>query len=188
MHVGEIITADCANGVGMRVSVFVSGCTNACSGCFQPETWDFSFGRLYTKEMEDAILRELAHPWYDGLTILGGEPFELSNQAGVCQLVDRVRRELPFKTLWIYTGYVYERDLVPGGRRHTSVTDAIFDRTDVLVDGPFVQAEKDITLDFRGSQNQRLIDMKATRERGCIVEYDVRERVREWKAKKNTTL
>ena len=182
MNVGEIITADCANGTGMRVSVFVSGCTNRCAGCFQPETWDFFYGRPYTAEMEDFILRELSHPWYDGISILGGEPFEPTNQVGVFCLTSRVREELPDKSIWIYTGFRYDRDLVPG-RRHIHITEDILRNTDVLVDGPFLLAEKDITLDFRGSRNQRLIDMKATRARGRIVEYDARGRTMAWKKK-----
>ena len=174
MNVGEIITADCANGIGMRVSVFVSGCTNHCDGCFQPETWDFFYGRAYTDEMEEFILRELAKPWYDGLSILGGDPFEPTNQVGVFCLTARIREEQPGKSIWIYTGYRYDRDLVPGGRRHISVTDKILANTDVLVDGPFIAGQKDITLAFRGSRNQRLIDMRATRAQGHIVEYSIR--------------
>ena len=169
---GEIITADCVNGIGMRVSVFVSGCTNRCAGCFQPETWDFFYGRPYTEEMENFILRELSHPWYDGLSILGGEPFEPTNQIGVFCLTSRVREELPDKSIWIYTGYRYDRDLAPGGRRHIHITDEILRNTDVLVDGPFVLAEKDISLDFRRSRNQRLIDVNSTIAKGHIVEYD----------------
>ncbi len=169
MHLGEILTADTANGPGMRVSVFVSGCLNRCPGCFQPQTWDFSYGREYSPDIEDLILRELSESYYSGLTVLGGEPFEPENQRGLLPLIRRVRRELPEKTIWMFTGYVYDRDLVPGGRKHCEATDEILDSIDVLVDGPFVLAEKDISLRFRGSRNQRLIDMPGTRREGTVV-------------------
>ena len=115
MYVGQIITADSANGTGMRVSLFVSGCTNHCKGCFQPETWDFAYGRPYTPDMEDRLMKELAKSYYDGLTILGGEPFELSNQRELVKLIRRLRKELPDRNIWMYTGFTYDKDLVPGG-------------------------------------------------------------------------
>jgi anaerobic ribonucleoside-triphosphate reductase activating protein len=169
MHVGQIFKADCANGEGMRVSVFVSGCTNRCEGCFQPETWDFNYGEPYTKEMEQEILDELSLPYYNGLTILGGEPFEPSNQEGLIDLIRRIRTELPKKTIWMYTGFTYDRDLVPGGCRYTAFTDEILDSIDILVDGRFEQEKKNISLNYRGSENQRIIDMKASRKEGRVV-------------------
>ena len=169
MHIGEIFVADCANGIGVRVSIFVSGCTNRCPGCFQPQTWDFDYGEPYTPEMEQSIMDELAKAHYDGLTILGGEPFEPSNQRELIPLIRRIKKELPGKTIWMYTGFVYDKDLVPGGRKYTEVTDEILDSIDILVDGPFVEAKKNITLRFRGSENQRIIDMAATRHSGGIV-------------------
>lgn len=169
MHIGEILTADCANGIGMRVSVFVSGCTNHCKGCFQPETWDFYYGREYTPEIEQRIIDELKKPYYDGLTILGGEPFEPSNQMVVSQLVARVRNELPSRSIWIYTGFTYDKDLLPGGSRYTAVTDNILDNIDILVDGRFLIEQKQIALNFRGSANQRIIDMNQTRQTGRLV-------------------
>jgi len=170
MRIGEIMTADCANGTGMRVTVFVSGCRNHCPGCFQPETWDFDYGKLYTPEMEDKILQELSHPYYDGLTLLGGDPMEESNQEGFLPLLRRIKKELPGKNIWAYTGYVYDRDLVPGGRKYVDgITDEYLDLIDVLVDGPFIEAQKQITLNFRGSANQRIIDLKETRKTGTII-------------------
>ena len=169
MYLGEILTADTANGPGMRVSVFVSGCTNRCPGCFQPQTWDFRYGREYTPELEAFILRELSESYYDGLSVLGGEPFEPENQRGLLGLIRRVRRELPEKTIWMYSGFTYDRDLIPGGSRYTEVTDEILDSIDVLVDGRFVLAEKDISLRFRGSRNQRILDMKRSRQTGRAV-------------------
>ena len=169
MHIGEIITAESANGSGIRVSIFVSGCTNHCKGCFQPQTWDFHFGRLYTKKIEDMILQELKKSYYDGLTILGGEPFEPSNQRELIGLIRRVRRECPDRNIWIYTGFTYDKDLVPNGCRYIECTDEILDNTDILVDGRFVEELKNIALVFRGSENQRIIDMKQTREQGRVV-------------------
>ena len=169
MHYGQIMIADSANGIGMRVSLFVSGCLNRCRGCFQPETWDFDYGYPFTPEVEQQLMDELSHPYYDGLTILGGEPFELQNQPDVARLILRVKEELPDKTIWMYTGYTYDKDLVPGGCRYTDVTDTILDHIDTLVDGRFVEEKKNIRLRFRGSENQRIIDMKKTRAAGQIV-------------------
>ena len=169
MYVGQIITADSANGTGMRVSLFVSGCTNHCKGCFQPETWDFAYGRPYTPDMEDRLMQELAKSYYDGLTILGGEPFELSNQRQLVKLIRLLRKELPDRNIWMYTGFTYDKDLVPGGCRYIECTDEILDSIDMLVDGRFIEELKNITLTFRGSENQRIIDMKQTREQGKVV-------------------
>ncbi len=169
MYIGEIIKADSANGEGIRVSIFVSGCTNHCKGCFQPQTWDYNYGYLYDDNMENDIINELSKPYYNGLTILGGEPFELSNQEGILPLIRRIKRELPNKTIWMYTGFTYDVDLVVGGKRYTDVTDEILDSIDILVDGKFVEELKDLMLNFRGSSNQRIIDMKATRKAGAVV-------------------
>ena len=169
MNVGEIIFADCANGSGIRVSVFVSGCTNRCPGCFQPETWDFDYGKPYDEVMEQRIMDELKKPYYRGLTLLGGEPFEPSNQRELVKLIRRVRKELPAKDIWMYTGFTYEDELALGGAKHTEVTDEIFDSIDVLVDGRFVLAKKNLALRFRGSENQRIIDMKKTRTAGSVM-------------------
>ena len=169
MHIGEIITADSANGLGIRVSIFVSGCTNRCKGCFQPQTWDFEYGRPYTPEIEDLIISELSKSYYDGLTILGGEPFEQSNQREIVKLIRRVRTELPDRNIWLYTGFTYDKDLVKGGCRYIECTDEILDNTDILVDGKFVEELKKITLKFRGSSNQRIIDMRKTRASGKVI-------------------
>ena len=173
MYYGRIFMADCANGTGIRVSLFVSGCTNHCKGCFQPETWDFHYGKPYTAQTQQKIIDELAKPYYEGLTILGGEPFEKENQEEVAALVRRVRDEVPGRNIWIYTGFTYEKDLVPGGCRYTSVTDDILDRIDILVDGRFVEEKKNLMLRFRGSENQRILDMKETRKSGNVVLSDL---------------
>lgn len=169
MHIGEIITTDCANGTGIRVSVFVSGCTNHCKGCFQPQTWDFEYGEQYTCKHEDYIINELSKSYYDGLTVLGGEPFEPSNQREIIKLIRRVKSELPERNIWIYTGFIYEKDLIPGGCRYIECTDEILDSIDILVDGRFVEELRNISLNFRGSENQRIINMRETRKNGKII-------------------
>ena len=170
MHVGEVMTADVANGEGMRVSVFVSGCRNHCKGCFQPQTWNFNYGREYTPEIEQFIIDELSKSYYDGITILGGDPMEPENQEPVLQLLRRIKKELPDKNVWAYTGYVYDRDLVPGGKRFVDgVTRELLESIDILIDGRFVEELKNLMLNFRGSSNQRIIKMKETLETGEVV-------------------
>ena len=165
MYIGEIIKSDIANGVGVRLSIFVSGCTNHCRGCFQPETWDFNYGVLYTKIIEDDIISELSKSYYKGLSILGGDPFEYSNQKDLLPLVHRIKDEIPNKDIWAYTGYVYDKDLVKNGKRYyENITDNLLDKIDVLVDGPFILERKNIQLKFRGSTNQRIINLYATRQ------------------------
>lgn len=173
MFYGQIITADTANGVGLRLSLFVSGCTNRCKGCFQPQTWDFEYGKPYTKETEDYIIEELSKSYYKGISLLGGEPFEPCNQAVLAKLIKRIKKELPNKDIWMFTGFTYEKDLVEDGIRHTPVTDYILDNIDVLVDGRFDISKKDITLNFRGSSNQRIINMGATRKSGSVVLHEL---------------
>ncbi len=169
MHIGEILRADCANGEGMRVSVFVSGCTNRCEGCFQPQTWDFNYGKEYDRTWEEYILKELSKPHYAGLTILGGEPFEPENQPDVWGLIREVKTKMPQKNIWMYTGFLYDVDLIPGGRKYTEHTDDILDNIDILVDGKFILDRKDITLRYRGSGNQRIIDVKSSRAQKKVV-------------------
>ena len=171
MHYGNIKNYDIADGEGVRVTLFCSGCTNRCEGCFQPETWDFCYGKEYTKETEDQLIQMLTNPNIQGLTLLGGDPFEPSNQRTLITLLRRVKQELPTKDVWAYTGFVYEQDLLEGQRKHTEVTDEMLSYIDVLVDGPFVIDEKDISLYFRGSTNQRVIDMLKTLKSGNVVIY-----------------
>ena len=169
MYYGALKTCDIANGSGVRVTLFVSGCTNACEGCFQKETWDFSYGSLYTKETEDKIIEALYPSYVQGLTLLGGEPFEIENQKELIKLVRRVKKEYPEKNIWCYTGFTLEKDLIEGGKRHCEATDEMLSYLDVLVDGKFEEDLKDIRLKFRGSSNQRLIDMNETRKQNKIV-------------------
>jgi len=171
MYYGNIKKYDVADGEGVRVSLFVSGCTVQCPFCFQKQTWDFCFGREYTKETEDEIIEALKENYISGLTTLGGEPFEFVNQEELVKLFRRVRKELPNRTIWSYSGHVYDRDLIPGGKRYGEYTDEMLDMLDVLIDGPFIQEKKNISLAYRGSENQRVINMKETRKLGKVVLY-----------------
>ncbi len=169
MHYGQIMLADSANGEGIRVSLFVSGCTNCCKGCFQPETWNFSFGEEFDEKIENFILKELEKDYYAGITLLGGEPFEIDNQRGLISLIRKFKEKFPNKNIWCYTGFTYETDLVPNGKRYCEVTDEMLDAIDILVDGKFVLELKDPSLKFKGSSNQRIINMKETRKTGKLV-------------------
>ncbi len=169
MYYGAVRKTDVANGPGVRVSLFVSGCTHHCKGCFQPETWDFSYGRVYTQETEKEIMDSLNHDYIKGLTLLGGEPFEPSNQKVLVGLLRLVKNALPEKDIWCYTGYTYETDLLKDSRARCGVTDEMLSMIDVLVDGEFLEEEKDISLPFRGSHNQRLIDLPKTRRQKKII-------------------
>jgi anaerobic ribonucleoside-triphosphate reductase activating protein len=171
MYYGNIKQYDIADGEGCRTTLFVSGCTNQCKNCFQPETWDFHFGQPYTEETEQHLLNLLSDENIQGLTLLGGEPFEPENQKVLVKLLRRVRKELPEKDIWSYTGFIYDRDLLEGQRKHCEVTDEMLSLLDVLVDGPFIEELKNISLSFRGSENQRVIDMKKTLETGDVVLY-----------------
>ena len=169
MNYGNIKTRDIADGVGVRVTLFVSGCTHHCKNCFQPQTWDFSFGRPFTADTEDFILRELEPYFVAGLTLLGGEPFEPDNQRALLPFLRRVRETLPGKTIWAYSGYTWEEltGAVPS-RGRCECTDEMLSLLDVLVDGPFIEEEKNITLRFRGSANQRIIDVPQSLRGGAI--------------------
>ena len=171
MYYGTIKKYDIADGEGVRVTLFVSGCTNHCKGCFQPETWDFCYGNPYTRETEQELINALRDENIQGLTLLGGEPFEPENQRELVKLLRRVRAELPEKDIWSYTGFVYEKDLLAGQRKHCEVTDEMLSLLDVLVDGPFVEELKNIRLMFRGSSNQRVLNMKETLKQGKPVLY-----------------
>ena len=171
MNYGAIKKCDIANGVGVRTVLFVSGCTHHCKGCFQPETWNFDYGERYTKETEDEIIESLRPDYVDGITLLGGEPFEPENQRELVKLLRRIKKELPQKTVWSFSGYTYE-ELTGDSRAVCEVTNEMLSMLDVLVDGEFVEAKKNISLRFRGSENQKLIDMNQTRKEGKIVLWD----------------
>jgi len=172
VYYGEIKDCDIANGIGVRVSLFVSGCTNRCPGCFQPQTWDFNYGQEFTKETEDRIIEMLKPDYITGLTVLGGEPFEPENQAVLVPFLKRVKESYPDKTIWSFSGFVLEDLMREGAHCHTEVTMDMLNMIDVLIDGRFEQELKNIQLRFRGSENQRLIDMNKTRKEGKVVLWD----------------
>ncbi len=175
MHYATIKPCDIANGPGVRVSLFVSGCTHHCPGCFNKETWDFAYGKPFTAETEELLLTKLAPGFITGLTLLGGEPMEPVNQRALLPFVEKVRQRFPEKTIWCYTGYTLESDLLAAdGRARCEVTDSLLSLFDVLVDGRYVEALRDITLLFRGSSNQRLLDVPASLAAGCGVLWERR--------------
>lgn len=159
MYYGNIKECDIADGPGVRVSLFVSGCRHHCKGCFNADTWDFHYGQPYTKETEEEILRLLSSYYIQGFTLLGGEPFEPENQPELTGLLKQIRETYPEKDIWCYTGYTYETDLHKGGCVYTAYTEEMLSYIDVLVDGEFVEALKDVTLEFRGSRNQRILKL-----------------------------
>ena len=171
MNYGNIKKYDIANGEGVRISLFVSGCTNHCKNCFQPETWDFAYGKPYTKETEAEILDFLKNDFCKGLSLLGGDPFEFSNQEELVQLCKKAKELYPKKDIWAWTGFILDQDLLDGGRRHGPMTDELLSYIDVLVDGPFVEEKKNIQLAFRGSENQRVIDLKKSLAQNEIILY-----------------
>lgn len=161
MNYGQIFYADTANGIGARISLFVSGCTHHCPGCFNEETWDFNFGDPFTREVEDDIIEHLRPSYIDGLSLLGGEPMEAQNQRALLPFLERVKHEVPHATVWIYSGYTFEELLdETNSRCHTEATRRILELADILVDGKFILAEKDVKLRFRGSRNQRILELK----------------------------
>lgn len=168
MYYGEIKDCDIANGEGVRVSLFVSGCTNRCRNCFQPQTWAFDYGRPFTEETEERILSLLSPGYINGLSLLGGEPFEPENQRALLPFLRRVRAAYPEKNVWAFSGFTYEELLAEGSHPRCEATEELLGLVDVLVDGRFEEALKDISLRFRGSSNQRLIDLNATRETGKV--------------------
>lgn len=171
MYVAEIKKFDIANGLGVRVSVFVSGCRHRCPGCFNEIAWEFDYGKEYTADIENEIIDALRPDYIEGLSLLGGEPFEPENQPALLGLLRRVRKELPAKNVWVYSGFTLE-ELLGESRARTESTDEMLSLIDVLVDGRFIYAEKDITLRFRGSRNQRILDVPATLKAGCPALWD----------------
>ena len=168
MHYSTIKDCDIANGIGVRITLFVSGCTNHCKNCFQPQTWDFDFGEPFTEETEEKLLEMLKPDYINGLTLLGGEPMEPQNQRARVPFLKRVREAYPNKNIWCFTGFTYEVLKTDGSHPRCEVTDEMLSLIDVLVDGRYVDELKDLTLQFRGSSNQRLIDMVKTRENGEV--------------------
>lgn len=169
MYYGALKKTDIANGPGVRVSLFVSGCTHHCRDCFNPETWNFTYGEEYTDQVTEEILEALAPDYIQGITVLGGEPFEPENQRGLLPLYHAVREKYPQKTIWVYSGYTLEGDLLQESRARIDITDEILTLIDVLVDGEFVLEKKNISLKFRGSENQRIIKVQESLAAGETV-------------------
>jgi len=170
MYYGNIKKLDIANGDGVRVSLFVSGCRNRCKGCFQPETWNFEYGQPFTPETEETLLQALKPSYVDGITLLGGEPFEPENQKVLVSFLRRVKEAYPDKNVWCYSGYTLDQ-ICGEGHPHCEVSKEMLSMIDVLVDGRFVEELKDISLKFRGSRNQRILDLKKTLQTGEISLY-----------------
>ena len=166
MNYATIKKNDIANGEGVRVSLFVSGCTHRCKGCFNEVAWDFHYGQPFTQETIDSILTMLKPAYIKGLTLLGGEPFEPQNQGAIVELLRQVKKEYPDKSIWAFSGYLFDKDITSGRLGDTS---EYLSYLDVLVDGRFVMEKKDLTLRFRGSSNQRLIDVPASLEKGEVI-------------------
>lgn len=165
MYYGEIKKLDIANGDGVRVSLFVSGCRIHCPGCFNAMTWDFCYGKEFTQDTEKEIIEALEKDFISGLTLLGGEPFEPENQKVLAPFLKKVKELFPKKNIWCYSGYIYETELLAeNGKAHTEVTEEMLSYIDVLVDGPFVEELKDISLVFRGSSNQRILKLAELRK------------------------
>lgn len=168
MNYANIKHYDIANGEGVRTSLFVSGCTHHCKDCFNPETWDFGYGKPFTKEVIDNIIQSLKPDYVNGLTLLGGEPMEIANQKALLPLVEQVKKIYPNKTVWCYTGYQFE-DLLSGGKVHADWAEKLLNNIDIIVDGEFVKEKKDITLRFKGSSNQRIIDVQKSLKENKII-------------------
>ena len=166
MNYATIKNCDIANGPGVRVSLFVSGCTHRCPGCFNEVAWDFDYGQPFTQETIDSIIDMLRPSYVRGLTLLGGEPFEPRNQGAVVELLRQIKRELPQKSIWAFSGFLFDKDILSGRLGDCS---EYLSYLDVLVDGPFVEAKKNLSLRFRGSENQRLIDVPASLRSGEII-------------------
>lgn len=171
MNYGEIKKCDIANGEGVRVALFVSGCRHHCKGCFNSMTWDFNYGKKFTEETEEEILEALKPKYIDGLSLLGGEPFEPENQEVLVKLLRKVKERYPEKNIWCYSGYLFDEELEKESRARCEYTDEMLSMLDVLVDGRFEEDKKNITLLFRGSENQRLIDVKKSLKEGQVVEW-----------------
>ena len=169
MHYGNIKKLDIANGEGLRTSLFVSGCTHRCKGCFNEVAWDFDYGQPFTQETIEEILNMLAPPHIAGITLLGGEPFEPQNQPALLDLLRQIKAKMPEKSIWAFSGYLFEKDILAGRLGPKEITQEFVSYLDVLVDGPFILEKKDLMLRFRGSSNQRLIDVKASLQTGTTV-------------------
>ena len=171
MNYADIKRIDVANGEGVRVSVFVSGCNHHCKGCFNECAWDFNYGNKFTEKQEEEVLKDLDHDYISGLTLLGGEPLEPANQAGLLPLVKKAKEKFPDKKIWCYTGFDCEKDVVGKMAQQSDTTKELLKYIDVVVDGKFEEDKKDLKLKFRGSSNQRILDVQESLKENKPVEY-----------------
>ena len=171
MHHADIKRRDVANGEGVRVSVFVSGCNHHCKGCFNECAWDFNYGNKFTEKQEEEVLKDLDHDYISGLTLLGGEPLEPANQEGLLPLVKKAKEKFPDKKIWCYTGFDFEKDVVGKMAKQSETTKELLKYIDVMVDGKFEEDKKDLKLKFRGSSNQRILDVQESLKENKPVEY-----------------
>ena len=169
MNYAEIKDCDIANGPGVRVSLFVSGCTHHCKGCFNEVAWDFHYGKPFTQETIDLILGMMRPDYIKGLTLLGGEPFEPQNQGAIVDLLRQIKQKMPKKSIWAFSGYLFDKDILSGKLGDWKITQEYLSYLDVLVDGKFIESKKNLSLRFRGSENQRLIDVPASLKEGKVV-------------------
>lgn len=168
MNYATIKKNDIANGTGVRVSLFVSGCTHHCKNCFNPETWNFNYGTPFTEDTENEIIEALKPDYIKGLTLLGGEPFEPENQKSLLPFVKKIKALYPEKTIWGYSGYTFDKDLLGDSRAHCEYTRELLENIDILVDGEFQEELKNLSLKFRGSSNQRIIDVQKSLRDGAV--------------------
>ena len=173
MNYATVKYFDIANGLGIRTSLFVSGCTHRCKNCFNSEAWDFNYGKPFDDNIQEEIINSLKSPFTDGLSLLGGEPFEPSNQKGLLPFLKRVKAEIPNLNIWCYTGYLFDEELLKDSRAKTEDTLEMLKLIDVLVDGKFVEELKNLNLRFKGSSNQRIIDVKKSLEENKVVLYQL---------------
>ena len=173
MHYADIKKADIANGLGVRVSVFVSGCTHHCKNCFNSEAWDFNYGNEFTENEINRVIKELDHSYVSGLSVLGGEPLEHVNQQGLLPLLKRVKEKFPDKDIWCYTGYSFDKDVVGHMFENWPETKELMSYIDVLVDGKFEEDKKDLNLKFRGSSNQRIIDVPKSLKVHKVIPFNI---------------
>lgn len=175
MNYADIKQYDVANGPGVRVSVFVSGCTHYCKGCFNEEAWDFNYGQPFTEETVATIIRYMEPSYVKGLTVLGGEPMEPQNQPAVLELLKKVKESYPEKSIWMFSGYDYEKDILRRMWEEVPETKEILSCIDVLVDGEYVEELKNLSLRFKGSSNQRTVLVQESLQAGCVVLYDLEQ-------------
>lgn len=168
MNYATIKKSDIANGPGVRVSLFVSGCSHHCKGCFNPETWDFNFGKPFTSETEDEILKAMEPDYIEGFSLLGGEPFEIENQRSLVSFVKRVKETFPQKSIWCYSGYLFDKDLTGKSKVNCECTAELLSYIDIIIDGEFIEDKKNLNIKFRGSENQRIIDVQKSLKEGKV--------------------